>query len=452
MSYINIVAAWAMALCIGCLTAVEVDAKPRRVPVPDRNPKRITAPAPETAQTKDEKPPAPSGPVAKLPQLLEYQLSKADKEALKSAISAVYKRRFQAARSAMAKVKDKTAKKLAQWYYYRRRGNESEPARIEQFRRANPDWPSQKRLQRNAEQALFTLKPSPETIKDFFAKTKPLTGAGKAALASAHLATGNKEKAGRLISEAWRKHDLERDIEKLILKRFGKLLTAKDHKARADRLLLLDRKSKIPAVLRTAALLDKPEQKKIKARVAVVRRLRAAKKLLAAIPDEAAKDDVGFYFSRIQWLRRHKKEEEAWKLLLAAPSEPDALIALNEWWIERRVNCRNALNAGHAKIAYEIAKNHGPLTGKHYYQAEFLAGWIALRFLTQPENAKQHFLALRTAASGPKTIAKSEYWLGRTLAALKQDAEAKTHFENAAKYLLTYYGQIARQAIERSPG
>ncbi|HDL16298.1 MAG TPA: lytic transglycosylase domain-containing protein, partial [Rhizobiales bacterium] len=118
----------------------------------------------------------------------------------------------------------------------------------------------------------------------------------------------------------------------------------------------------------------------------------------------------------------------------------------------RRINCRNALNAGQAEIAYEIAKNHGPLTGQYYYEAEFLAGWIALQFLGKPEIAQQHFLALRTASSGPKTTAKSEYWLARALGAMGNDTEANSHLENAAKFPLTYYGQIARQTLKATPG
>ncbi len=433
----------AMLLCIGSLTATDAWSKPRGIALPERNPKRESAAPPAVARVSPEKVPAPSEPLARLPELLKYKLSDSDKEALKVTVRSVYKRRFPNARASMARIKDKTARKLAQWYYYRRRGNDSDPVKIEAFREANPDWPSQKRLQRNAEASLLTGGSSPKTIKAFFDKSRPLTGAGKTALAGAHLASGNKKKAQRLISEAWRKHEFGTDIEKLILKRYGKLLTNKDHKARVDRLLLLDRKSKIATALRAATPLDEMEKKKIKARVAVVRRLKTAKKLLAEIPDEAAKDDVGFYFSRIQWLRRHKKEQEAWKLLLAAPREPEVLIAINEWWIERRINCRKALNAGYPEIAYQIASNHEPLSGRQYDEAEFLAGWIALRSLAKPELAKQHFLALRTAASGPKTIAKAEYWLGRTAAALKLAEEAKTHYEAAAKYPLTYYGQLA---------
>ncbi|MDA7948256.1 MAG: transglycosylase SLT domain-containing protein [Hyphomicrobiaceae bacterium] len=394
------------------------------------------------------KPEAPSGTLARLGELLEYDLSASDKRALKATVNAVYKGRLSDARSSLSRIKDPTARKLGQWYYYRRRGNNADPNKIAQFRINNPDWPSQKRLRLNAEEALLKRKPDAKVVKAFFGEGRPVTGPGKAALAGAFLASGDDAKAKRLISEAWRQHDFGKDTEKIILARFGKHLTDKDHKARVDRLLLLDRKSKIKAVLRTAKHLDEMERKKIDARIAVVRRQKKAKKLLAAIPEKAKKDDVGFYFSRIQWLRRHKKAEKAWKLLQAAPRDPDALIAINEWWIERRINVRKALNAGHPEIAYEIAKNHEPLSGNQYYEAEFLAGWIALRFLNKPEVSLEHFQALRTAASGPKTRAKAEYWLGRTAAALKKSDEARAHYEAAAKLPLTYYGQLSAQTLD----
>ena len=104
-----------------------------------------------------------------------------------------------------------------------------------------------------------------------------------------------------------------------------------------------------------------------------------AGKLLDALPANAVEADAGLRFNRIQWLRRKDRDQEAWKMLLDAPSEPNVLLDLNNWWIERRVNCREALNAGQARIAYEIAEKHGLVSGDAYIEAEFLAGWIALR-------------------------------------------------------------------------
>jgi hypothetical protein len=37
---------------------------------------------------------------------------------------------------------------------------------------------------------------------------------------------------------------------------------------------------------------------------------------------------------------------------------------VESWWIERRLNCRAALNAGQSRIAYEIAVKHGLISGE----------------------------------------------------------------------------------------
>ena len=138
-------------------------------------------------------------------------------------------------------------------------------------------------------------------------------------------------------------------------------------------------------------------------------------------------------------------------MLLDAPSEPDKLLDLENWWIERRVNCRAALNAGQPRIAYEIAVKHGPISGDAYVEAEFLAGWIALRFLNEPNTALGHLFAARTAAKSSKNIALAEYWLGRTALALGDTGSARLHFHVAARYPQYFYGQLARQALDAKP-
>ncbi len=183
----------------------------------------------------------------------------------------------------------------------------------------------------------------------------------------------------------------------------------------------------------------------------MVKRGANAGKLLAALPASATDGDVGLLYNRIQWLRRKDRDEEAWKMLLDAPSEPAKLIDPDGWWSERRLNCRIALNAGQPRIAYNIAAKHGPISGDAYVEAEFLAGWIALRFLNEPKDALGHFLALRAAAKGSKNLALAEYWLGRTSLALGDGGSALVHFHAAAKYPQYFYGQLGRQALDAKP-
>jgi peptidoglycan lytic transglycosylase len=423
-------------------------------PVPERNPERPTeslavkgpvaaAPVPTRAPKLDF--------ASILKPLLDYQLSSADAANLQNAFRASFRGDDAGAHAATERIKDTAASKLATWFEYRNGDLDASATAIEVFRLANPDWPGQDELRERAEIALFLADPSADKIRAFFSGNAPRTGAGKAALASAYLKDGNEAAGRELIVSAWRDYQLNRTVENKILARYGSMLTAEDHQARIDKLLFPDSKSSADAALRISKLLPAADQKKIAARVAVVKRGANAGKLLDAIPASAKDGDVGFLYNRIQWLRRKDRDKEAWQAVLNAPREPDRLIDAEGWWSERRLNCRTALNGGQPRIAYQIASEHGPISGDAYVEAEFLAGWIALRFLSEPKTALPHFIALRAAAKGSKNLALAEYWLGRTALALGDKGSAVVHFQAAAKFPQYFYGQLGRQALDSRP-
>jgi soluble lytic murein transglycosylase len=416
-------------------------------PLPNPNPNRkATLPFIMKGTLTPAIQPQPAGLdyAAILKPLTSYDLSDGDESALRDVMHG-------GGTAAAAGIKDEAARAFALWYRYRGTGINGSAEAIEQFRLDHPDWPAQDDLREKAETALFLNDASPETVKAFFASSSPQTGAGKAALAGLYLKEGNEQGARDLVTSAWRDHELNQAVETRILAKYGYMLNADAHRARIDRLLYPDDKSAIPAALRVAKLLPADEQKKIAARIAVVQRGGNAGKLLDALPANAVEADAGLRFNRIQWLRRKDRDKEAWQMLLDAPSEPNVLLDLNNWWIERRVNCREALNAGQARIAYEIAEKHGLVSGDAYIEAEFLAGWIALRFLADPNTALRHFVALRSAATSSKSIALGEYWLGRTSLALGDRGSAIVHFHAAAKYPQYFYGQLGRQALDPRP-
>jgi soluble lytic murein transglycosylase len=425
------------------------------VPFPDRNPGRavVTPPlaAPEPAEAFEPGEKTKMDYAGILKPLLAYQLSDADGANLKDALHASFTGDDAGSRAAAGRIKDQAASKLATWFEYRNGDLDASAEAIETFRHANPEWPGQDELRERAEIALFLVDAGPDRIKAFFANSSPVSGAGKAAEAGAYLKEGNEAAARELVVSAWRDYQLNLPVEKKILDRFGSMLHTEDHQARIDKLLFPDSNATADAALRISKLLPPGEQKTIAARVAVVKRGANAGKLLAALPASATAGDVGLMYNRIQWLRRKDRDQEAWQMLLDAPSEPAKLIDLDGWWSERRLDCRIALNAGQPRIAYTIAAKHGPISGDSYVEAEFLAGWIALRFLGEPMTALEHFHALRTAAKGSKNLALAEYWLGRTSLALGDNGSALVHFHAAAKYPQYFYGQLGRQAIDAKP-
>ncbi|MEZ5873653.1 MAG: transglycosylase SLT domain-containing protein [Hyphomicrobiales bacterium] len=422
-------------------TAIAQPATP--APLPDVNPNRGTP--------MDPAAPKPALDYASiLKPLLSYDLSSGDESNLR----AVTHTRGDVAATAI-KISDSAARAFALWYRYKHNKSTTLKAEaVEQFRLTHAEWPGQDELREKAETSLFLTDASPDRIKVFFGASAPQTGAGKAALASVYLKEGNETAAKDMVVSAWRDHRLNEDVEKKILDKFGNMLTAENHRARIDVLLYPDDASAASAALRVAKLLPADEQKKVEARIAVIKRGGNAGKLLDALPDNAIEADVGLRFNNIQWLRRTMDKDQrlrAWKLLLDAPLEPNVLLDLNEWWIERRVNVRAALNDGHPRTAYEIAAKHGLSSGDSYIEAEFLAGWVALRYLNEPNTALRHFLALRKAATDSRNIALGEYWLGRTALALGDRGSAVIHFHGAAKYPQYFYGQLGRQALDPRP-
>ena len=385
---------------------------------------------------------------AVLKPLLSYELSSSDHAYVREVMRG-------GGMAAAQKIKDPAARAYALWHRYRNGPASSANAEaIEAFRLAEPLMPGQDELREKAETALLLGDTIDEKVKAFFAKSEPQTGAGKAALAGARLKEGNQEAAKALVVSAWRDHRLNSAVESKILERYGSMLTTEHHKARIDQLLLVDDKSVAEPALRIAKLLPPGEKKKVDARIAVLRRGGNAGALLDQLGPKAIEADVGLRFNHIQWLRRTKdkdRRERAWKMMLDAPSEPNALLDLNNWWAERRINCRGALNDGKPRVAYEIAAKHGLVSGDSYIEAEFMAGWIALRFLNEPHTALRHFLSLRSAATSSKSITLGEYWLGRTALALGDRNSAIIHFHGAAKSPQYFYGQLGRQALDARP-
>jgi soluble lytic murein transglycosylase len=154
---------------------------------------------------------------------------------------------------------------------------------------------------------------------------------------------------------------------------------------------------------------------------------------------------------RLKALRRKDSDNELWSILRSISPDRADLADPERWWDFRRSEVRFALNDGHPKTAYAIAKAHGPLAGENLSEAEFLAGWIALRFLKDPHRAISHFEASRVLGFG-RYEARAAYWLGRAKAEIKAGQDAQAHFADAAGRYFTFYGGLARWAVRKSNG
>ncbi len=368
----------------------------------------------------------------------------ADIAALKHVIEAARKGRDADADTAERTISDPVARKLAEWAILRSDNTTPTFLRYAAFVRDNPDWPHVPLFRRRAENALWNDQIDNTTVLAFFTRHKPTTAKGRYMLARALLAKGDVDGATALVRYAWRRQDCSADVENKVLDMFGKLLTREDHRVRMQQRLYKD---DTEAGMREANRLGGNDLAIARARVGVIKRLKHAEALLNAVP-AAARSDPGYIFARVQWLRQSNKPEEAAKLILSAPHDAGAVVDPNQWWLVRRVLVRELLDDHKWELAYRVARDSAvPRQDNWRVDKHFTAGWIALRYLHDPKTAAAHFNHIAEGTNNPHALGRAGYWQGRAAEAMGKRAQARDFYEKAAKYTITYYGQLARARL-----
>ncbi len=120
------------------------------------------------------------------------------------------------------------------------------------------------------------------------------------------------------------------------------------------------------------------------------------------------------------------------------------------WWNERSQLARDLLAAGRAADAYAVTVPHGLTRGVAFAEAEFLAGWIALRHLKRAPEAQKHFQTLYDGVATDISKSRAAYWLGRTHDAAGRAKEANEWYGRAAGFGQTFYGQLAARKLPGS--
>ncbi|MBL6946244.1 MAG: lytic transglycosylase domain-containing protein, partial [Rhodospirillales bacterium] len=373
-------------------------------------------------------------------------LSAADAKQAKAAFKAIDKNQWKSARNYAAKAKNLLVAKIVKWMDSSRSGSTVGYSEISSFLKTNPGWPRQSKLREQAE-AKIPSKTEPKEVLDWFSKYPPIGSEGHIRFAAALLADGQKEEGAKAVRETWINGNFGKRQEKSFYRRYRKHLTRADHVARLERLIWDDRYW--PA-RRMLWRVDPGTRALGEARLMLMRRNGNVDKAIKKVPAEL-KSHSGLVYERLRWRRRKGRYDSARELIDPPPPDP---LHPEKWWIERDVIARKALYNGHISEAYRIAKNHGinPKNGhvRQFAEAEWLAGWIASRFLQDHAEALDHFVAMYKAVQYPVSRARGAYWAGRAAEALKSERMAKMWYRIASRFQTTYYGQLA--AVQLDPG
>lgn len=340
---------------------------------------------------------------------------------------------------AVAQSADPLIRKLVAWLRLQSRSSAATPAEITGFALANPDWPGQEALARRAEEAL-AAEPDDTLALGYFAERAPRGLDGYQRLADALARLGKTAEAAQVIRTGWQEAPADPGAEPGYLDRNAASLAPDQHWRRFDRLALT---REAAAAGRVIAYLDPARQGLAAARLAYAAdRPDADSPALAA----SAAGDAALTFERARWLRRRDRDAEAaqaWSTNAVAAAE-----VARAAWPERQVMARKLLRLGDARSAYAVAARHGiEVPGEPRQEAEFLAGFIALRRLDDPAGAERHFTRLAEGSRSVITRARGLYWQGRALAMQGDAAGARQRHAAAAEFPLAFYGQLAALAL-----
>lgn len=304
-------------------------------------------------------------------------------------------------------------------------------------------WPGIATFRANAERALLRENPPAAQVMSVFGAAPPETPEGKIALALAMQTSGHSAQAQQLVRQLWSSEGMDPALEDRVMVQFPGYLSAADHKARMDYLMY---RSRVSQAKRFGDLGKAPTL--YTAWAAVLQRTKTATAALTSV-DPSLRADPAYLFARIENLRHQQKYEEAAELLAQAPTDPAKLVNPGEWWNERRIIARGLADLGDFKQAYTVSANHSATSPVDVADAEFHAGWYALRALQNPAQAAKHFNALLATSNKPLSSSRANYWLGRAAEA-GGPGNAQDYFQKAAAHPGTFYGQLAAARIGTS--
>ena len=303
-------------------------------------------------------------------------------------------------------------------------------------------WPGLGGLPQLYERAIYFEAPPAQQVIAAFVDKEPETAKGVIVLARALMATGDARRARALVAGHWRTSLMSDKEADVFLGEFDSLLSKEDHFRRMETLLYRDHVNDAKEVARKAEAVSL-----YNAWSAVIRKPASASRAIAAV-DRSWHDTPAYLYLRIRQLRELERNKEAAALLAKMPRDAAALVDPDEWWVEARIVSRGLYEDGNPKAAYKIAAAHLAQSPEEIAEAEFHAGWYALRGLKDAGTAARHFAAILKVASGQISTARAHYWLGRAAEA-GAGGKAVDHYARAARYPSTFYGQLASAKLGR---
>ncbi len=237
------------------------------------------------------------------------------------------------------------------------------------------------------------------------------------------------------IIDIWVKENFSATLEQEFLTKYANQLSEPDHIKRVDRLLW---DGKIADAKRILNFVNEDQQKLFLAIIEIKEGSKYIDNIVLSVPRKL-RDNDNLAYSRIMWYKNKDRSDDAIDVF----KKVEHVEYPERWWNVRRLYTREMLKQKEYKLAYALVSKHDlPVKSSDYWEAEWMSGWIALRFLDKPKEAYPHFELLYKNVSQPVTISRAVYWLGMAADKMGDKPKAIEWYKMAAKYPVFFYGQL----------
>lgn len=370
----------------------------------------------------------------------QHVLTQQDLAHYRAAFKQVDRGRWARAIAKADRATDPLPAKAIRWLSYLAGAADSTFMEIHEFLRENRKWPKREKLREKAEAKLESDVPA-HVVLSFFAEAPPTTLNGFNRFADALANTARDDEIGFAARQFWLGALMSKSDEKAFRRRFRKFLTPEDELQRLDTLLWDGHRH---SAMRQARRVPDAYRRLAEARVQLRRRGGGVDRAIARVP-ASLQFDPGLIYERVRWRRRKGRTQDAIALL----TDPDMQKSHPDlWWDERARLSRQALQDGDAELAYRVAAEHRATEGASFAEAEWFAGWVALRHLNDPVKAFPHFQRMYGGVGFPVSLARAAYWAGRAAEEGGKRGIAVQWYATAAQHTASFYGQLAGRKID----
>jgi soluble lytic murein transglycosylase len=239
-----------------------------------------------------------------------------------------------------------------------------------------------------------------------------------------------------LISTIWVKENFSAEEEKEFLQKYQNQIDQIDHINRIDRLLWDGKNEDAKRLLN---FVNSDYQKLFLAVIEIQNSPKYIDKIVLSVPRKLRSNE-GLSYRRVIWYKAKDRLEDLLEVMIDLPKNSQFP---EKWWSLRRLYSREMIKRKKFKAAYALIENHNlPTSATDFWEAEWMSGWVALRFLDKPKIAYQRFENLYKNVSQPVTLSRASYWLGMASEAMEDKEKAIEWYKISTRYPIFFYGQL----------